>query len=107
MKNIVKIFIFMLLTIANINLVSAMEKTSPEASGTKVVEVGAKADLRDISDADRDEHVKQMYDFARKHTALVHRRAKTAALFGKFTADYKAPRPKPVVTRVDTAACKD
>jgi hypothetical protein len=90
MKNIVKMFIFMLLIIANVNLVSAIEEAGVKATG--LPKPGAV--LHDISDSARDKHVDDMYDFARKHTNLVHRRAKTAAMFEKFNKTYIAPRSK-------------
>ena len=68
MKNIVKMFIFMFLIITNVNLVSAMEKAGDEA----VV----------MSDAARDAHINEMYQFARNYTDLAARRARTEAMFG-------------------------
>ena len=119
MKNIVKMFIFMLLTITNVNLVSAMEKAGGAATRLSGVV------LHDISTNARDKHVNAMYDFVRSKTLspeelalairngdvtsahdfmrdrisadidlLAHRRAKTAAMFEKFTKTYIAPRSK-------------
>ncbi len=87
MKNIVKMFIFMFLIITNVNLVSAMEKAGDEA----VV----------MSDAARDAHINEMYQFARNYTDLAVRRARTIALFGEFTRAYRAPRSKSAETGTD------
>lgn len=91
MKNVVKMFIFVLLTIANVNLVSAMEEAG-EVTRLSV------AVTRDISNIARDQHIKEMYDFARSLTDLVGRRAKTAAMFGEFTRTYRVPGARRVKT---------
>ena len=94
MENVIKkLFVIAILTIANVNLISAMEEASKALAGEATVEPvrAAGATLHVIDDHDvRDKHVASMYEFARHQTftpdelALARRQAKTEAMFGDF-----------------------
>lgn len=92
MENVIKkLFIIVILTIANVNF--AMEEASKALAGEATVEPirAAGATFHVIDDhAVRDKHVATMYEFARHKTftpeelTLARRQAKTEAMFGDF-----------------------
>ncbi len=92
MENIIKkLFVIVILTIANVNLVSAMAEASKALAGEATVEpIRAEGTTFHVIDdhAVRDKHVATMYEFARHKTftpeelTLARRQAKTEAMFG-------------------------